>query len=126
MNERAKELEMLNTSFKNTTGLDEEGHYSSALDVALMTKELLKHNMIFDYTTIWIDSIRNGSFGLSNTNRLVRFYDGANGMKTGYTDKAMYCLSGTAKRNGMQLIAVVLGAKTSNDRFAATKSLLDI
>jgi D-alanyl-D-alanine carboxypeptidase (penicillin-binding protein 5/6) len=90
-----------------------------------MTRELLKHEIIFDYTCIWMDTIRNGAFGLSNTNRLVRFYDGANGMKTGFTDKAMYCLSGTAKRDGMQLIAVVLGAESSNDRFAATKELLD-
>ncbi len=125
MNTRAKELGMTNTNFINTTGLDEENHYSSALDVALMTRELLKHDMIFNYTCIWMDTIRNGAFGLSNTNRLVRFYDGANGMKTGFTDKAKYCLSGTAKRNGMQLIAVVLGAETSNERFAVTKSLLD-
>ncbi len=125
MNDKAKDLGMNNTQFKNTTGLDEDGHFSSALDVALMTRELLKHEIIFNYTCIWMDTIRNGAFGLSNTNRLVRFYDGANGMKTGFTDKAMYCLSGTAKRDGMQLIAVVLGAESSNDRFAATKSLLD-
>ncbi len=125
MNEKAKSLGMENTCFKNTTGLDDEGHFSSALDVAIMTKELLKHKIIFDYTCIWMDTIRNGAFGLSNTNRLVRFYDGANGMKTGFTDKAMYCLSGTALRNGMQLIAVVLGAPSSNERFSATKSLLD-
>jgi D-alanyl-D-alanine carboxypeptidase (penicillin-binding protein 5/6) len=125
MNEKANILGMNNTQFKNTTGLDEDGHFSSALDVALMTRELLKHEIIFDYTCIWMDTIRNGAFGLSNTNRLVRFYDGANGMKTGFTDKAMYCLSGTAKRDGMQLIAVILGAESSNDRFAATKELLD-
>ncbi|MBE6647950.1 MAG: D-alanyl-D-alanine carboxypeptidase [Ruminococcaceae bacterium] len=125
MNEKAKELGMVNTNFINTTGLDEENHYSSALDVAIMTRELLKHELIFKYTCIWMDTIRNGAFGLSNTNRLVRFYDGANGMKTGFTDKAKYCLSGTAKRNDMQLIAVVLGAETSNERFAVTKSLLD-
>lgn len=125
MNEKAKALGMENTCFKNTTGLDEDGHFSSAYDVALMTRELLKHEMIFKYTSIWMDTIRDGAFGLSNTNRLVRFYDGANGLKTGFTDKAMYCLSGTAKRDGMQLIAVVLGAATSNERFSATKSLLD-
>lgn len=125
MNDKAKSLGMENTYFKNTTGLDEDGHFSSALDVAIMTRELLKHELIFNYTCIWMDTIRDGAFGLSNTNRLVRFYDGANGMKTGFTDKAMYCLSGTAKRDGMQLIAVVLGASSSNDRFAATKALLD-
>lgn len=125
MNDKAKALGMENTCFKNTTGLDEDGHFSSALDVAIMTRELLKHDLIFNYTCIWMDTIRDGAFGLSNTNRLVRFYDGANGMKTGFTDKAMYCLSGTAKRDGMQLIAVVLGASSSNDRFAATKALLD-
>ncbi len=125
MNERAAQLGMVNTNFINTTGLDDDGHYSSAFDVAIMTKELLKHKLVFNYTCIWMDTIRNGAFGLSNTNKLVRFYDGATGMKTGFTDKAMYCLSGTAERNGMQLIAVVLGAPTSGERFEATKSLLD-
>ncbi len=124
MNKRAAELGMENTSFVNTTGLD-DGGYSSALDVALMTKELLRHPLIFDYTTIWMDTIRNGAFGLSNTNRLVRFYKGANGMKTGFTTEAMYCVSATAKRDGMQLIAVVLGAPTSDERFAAAKKMLD-
>lgn len=124
MNSRAADLGMENTHFVNTTGLD-DGGYSSAEDVALMTRELLTHPLIFDYTTIWMDTIRNGAFGLSNTNRLIRFYEGANGMKTGFTTEAMYCLSGTAERDGMQLIAVVLGAPTSGDRFAATKKLLD-
>lgn len=124
MNARAAELGMQNTSFVNTTGLD-DGGYSSAEDVALMTRELLTHPIIFDYTTIWMDTIRNGAFGLSNTNRLVRFYKGANGMKTGFTTEAMYCVSATAKRDGMQLIAVVLGAPTSDERFASAKKMLD-
>lgn len=125
MNTRAAELGMTNTRFINTTGLDTEGHYSSALDVALMTRELLKHEVIFNYTTIWMDTIRNGAFGLANTNKLIRFYSGANGMKTGYTTNALYCLSGTAERDGMQLIAVVLGGVSSDDRFAAAKKMLD-
>lgn len=125
MNERAAQLGMTNTHFANCHGLTEEDHYSSALDVAIMTRELLKHDIIFNYTTIWMDTFRNGSFGLANTNKLIRFYSGANGMKTGFTDAAKYCLSGTAKRDGMQLIAVVLGADTSDIRFASTKKLLD-
>ena len=125
MNDRAAALGMKNTSFVNTTGLDTEGHYSSALDVALMTRELLKHEVVFNYTTIWMDTIRDGAFGLSNTNKLIRFYNGANGMKTGFTTDAMYCLSGTALRDGMQLIAVVLGGTSSDDRFAAAKKMLD-
>lgn len=125
MNKRAAELGMQHTNFVNTNGLDIEGHYSSAYDVALMTRELLKHELVFDYTTIWMDTIRNGQFGLANTNKLIRFYDGANGMKTGFTTLAKYCLSGTAKRNGMQLIAVVLGGETSDERFSCTKQMLD-
>lgn len=124
MNTRAAELGMENTNFVNTTGLD-DGGYSCALDVALMTRELLTHPLIFKYTTIWMDTIRGGAFGLSNTNRLVRFYKGANGMKTGFTTEAMYCVSATAERDGMQLIAVVLGSPTSDDRFAAAKQMLD-
>jgi D-alanyl-D-alanine carboxypeptidase (penicillin-binding protein 5/6) len=85
----------------------------------------MKHEKIFDYTQIWMDTIRNGSFGLSNTNKLIRFYKGATGMKTGFTDEAKFCLSGTAKRDGMQLIAIVLGADSSNDRFATAKRLFD-
>lgn len=124
MNTRAEELGMVNTYFANTTGLD-DGGYSSAKDVAIMTRELLKHPVIFNYTTIWMDTVRNGAFGLSNTNRLVRFYEGANGMKTGYTSEAMYCVSATAKRGDMQLIAVVLGSPSSDERFAAAKKMLD-
>lgn len=125
MNEHAKQLGMENTNFVNTNGLPIENHYSSAEDVALMTQELLKYPLIFEYTTIWMDTIRNGSFGLANTNKLIRFYNGANGMKTGFTDAAMYCLSGTALRDGMQLIAVVLGADSSDERFATAKKMLD-
>lgn len=125
MNARALELGCSNTHFANTNGLPIENHYSSAYDVAVMTRELMKHRKIFDYTTIWMDTIRNGSFGLANTNKLVRFYKGATGMKTGFTGEAKYCLSGTASRDGMELIAVVLGASTSDIRFAEAKSMLD-
>ncbi len=126
MNERAKALGMTSTEFVNCSGLDDrEMHFSSARDVAIMSRELISHSLIFDYTTIWTDSIRNGNFGLANTNKLIRFYDGANGLKTGSTSKARYCLSASAKRDEMQLIAVVLGAPTSAERFAAARSLLD-
>lgn len=125
MNERAKELGMENTHFMNTNGLDEDDHYSSARDVAIMSRELMKHETIFNYTSIWMDTLRGGKFQLANTNKLIRFYDGANGLKTGSTSKALCCLSAAAKRNDMQLIAVVLGAPTSAERFASAKSLLD-
>ncbi|HBR31682.1 MAG TPA: D-alanyl-D-alanine carboxypeptidase [Clostridiales bacterium] len=125
MNERAKLLGMDNTNFVNTNGLPAENHYSSAEDVAIMTRELLKFPLVFEYSTIWMDTIRNGSFGLANTNKLIRFYKGANGMKTGFTDEAMFCLSGTAIRDGMQLISVVLGASTSQERFSTVKKMLD-
>lgn len=125
MNEKAKELCMENTHFMNTNGLDEDDHYSSARDVAIMSRELMKHETIFNYTSIWMDTLRGGKFQLANTNKLIRFYDGANGLKTGSTSKALCCLSAAAKRNDMQLIAVVLGAPTSAERFASAKSLLD-
>ena len=125
MNEKAKELGMENTHFMNTNGLDEDDHYSSARDVAIMSRELMKHETIFNYTSIWMDTLRGGKFQLANTNKLIRFYDGANGLKTGSTSKALCCLSPAAKRNDMQLIAVVLGAPTSEERFASAKSLLD-
>ena len=125
MNEKAKELGMENTHFMNTNGLDEDDHYSSARDVAIMSRELMKHETIFNYTSIWMDTLRGGKFQLANTNKLIRFYDGANGLKTGSTSKALCCLSAAAKRNDMQLIAVVLGAPTSAERFASGKSLLD-
>ena len=125
MNEKTKELGMENTHFMNTNGLDEDDHYSSARDVAIMSRELMKHETIFNYTSIWMDTLRGGKFQLANTNKLIRFYDGANGLKTGSTSKALCCLSAAAKRNDMQLIAVVLGAPTSAERFASAKSLLD-
>lgn len=125
MNEKAKELEMVNTHFKNTNGLDEEGHYSSARDVAIMSRELLKYDKITQYTSIWMDELRGGKFQLANTNKLIRFYNGANGLKTGSTSEALCCLSASAKRDNMQLIAVVLGSPTSEKRFSSAKALLD-
>ena len=125
MNERAAELGMENTHFINTNGLDADGHYSSARDVALMSAELLKHEKIFEFTTIWTDKMHDGKFDLANTNKLIRFYPGANGLKTGSTSKALCCLSASALRDDLQLIAVVLGAPTSNDRFNAARTLLD-
>lgn len=125
MNTRARELNMSDTQFKNPNGLDEEGHYSSAADIAKMSRELLKHEKIFEFTTIWTDSLRDGKFQLANTNKLIRFYDGANGLKTGSTSIAKNCLSASAKRDNMQLIAVVMAAPTSAQRFADAKKLLD-
>ncbi len=130
MNEKAQELGMQDTHFVNCTGLDDDPeadqHRTSAYDIALMSRELLqKHPLIKKYTTVWMDTVRNGSFGLSNTNKLIRFYQGATGLKTGYTSGAGYCLSATAQRDGMELIAVVMGAKTSPERNAACKQLLD-
>ena len=130
MNQQAAELGMADTNFVNCTGLDDgEGadqHRTSAYDIALMSRELLvKHPKIKEFTTIWMDTIRNGAFGLSNTNKLVRFYPGATGLKTGFTASAGYCLSASAQREGMELIAVVMGAESSQDRFAACKQLLD-
>ena len=130
MNARAEELGMENTHFVNCTGLDDgpeaAEHRTSARDIAIMSRELLlKHPKIKDFTTIWMDSIRGGSFGLSNTNKLVRFYNGATGLKTGFTTSAMYCLSASAQRDGMELIAVVMGAPSSGARFSACKQLLD-
>ena len=130
MNLRAQQLGMENTHFVNCTGLDDDPeaakHLTSAYDIALMSRELLLHHpSITKYTTIWMDTVRGGSFGLSNTNKLVRFYPGATGLKTGFTSQAGYCLSASAKRDGMELIAVVMGSATSKDRFAACKALLD-
>lgn len=130
MNRRAKELGMNDTNFVNCTGLDDDetakNHRTSAYDIALMSRQLLvNHPDIKKYTTIWMDTIRDGSFGLANTNKLVRFYQGATGLKTGYTSLAGFCLSASAERDGMELIAVVLGCDTSAERFAACKSMLD-
>ena len=130
MNARAKELGMNDTHFVNCTGLDDgpnaSQHKTSAWDIALMSRELLsRHPDIKKYTTIWMDTVRNGAFGLSNTNKLVRFYDGCTGLKTGFTSGAGYCLSASAQREGMELIAVVMGAETSTDRFNTCRGLLD-
>ncbi len=125
MNERAAELGMTDTHFANATGLPTENHYTTARDIALMTRALLAHPIIFEYTGIWMDSLRGGQMGLTNTNKLVRFYPGANGMKTGYTDSAKYCLSATAKREKLQLIAAVMKAPSSDERFSDAKKLLD-
>ena len=127
MNKRALELGMKNTSFENVTGLDDTttAHYSSARDVAIMSSELIKHDVILKYTSIWQDSIRGGEFTLTNTNRLIRYYDGCTGLKTGSTDKAGFCISATAKRENMSLIAVVLGAESREERNAIAKKLLD-
>lgn len=125
MNKRASELGMSGTNFLNTNGLDEDGHCSTARDVALMSRELLRHEEIFQFTTIWTDKMHNGQYDLANTNKLIRFYPGANGLKTGSTSKAKCCISAAAKRDDMQLIAVVLGAETSNDRFSDARALLD-
>lgn len=125
MNKRAAELGMENTNFMNTNGLDAEGHYSSARDVAKMSAELIGHEKIFDYTGIWTGRMHNDKYELSNTNKLIRFYPGANGLKTGSTSAAGCCISATAKRDGMQLIAVILGAPSSKDRFDGARALLD-
>lgn len=125
MNQRASELGMTNTHFVNCNGLDADGHLTTARDIAKMTVELLKHPKIFEFTTIWMDTLRNGAFGLANTNKLIRFYDGANGMKTGSTSKAGCCISATALRDGMQLAAVIMGAPNSNERFSDASTLLN-
>ncbi len=126
MNERAKELGMESTVFCNCTGLPAEGHVSSAYDIALMSRELiLNHPQLREYTTIWMDTLRNGEFQLTNTNRLIYSYPGATGLKTGSTDAALYCLSATAERDGMELIAVVMHAATPSDRFDSASALLN-
>lgn len=129
MNARAAELGMENTHFVNCTGLDDgenaSEHLTTARDIATMSRELLTHEEIKKYTTIWMDTVRNGQFGLSNTNKLVRFYEGTTGLKTGYTSTAGHCLSASAERDGMELIAVVLHCESSTDRFRSAKALLD-
>ena len=124
MNRRAAELDMENTTFLNCTGLPAAGHLTTAYDIALMSRELMKHDSIRAFTGIWMDSVRDGQFQLSNTNKLIRFYEGATGLKTGFTDSALYCLSATAEREGMELIAVILHAPTSEARFESAKTLL--
>ena len=130
MNARAAELGMADTDFINCTGLDDgteaKDHKTSADEIAVMSRELLvNHPDIKKYTTIWMDTIRGGAFGLSNTNKMVRYYPGCTGLKTGFTSAAGYCLSASALRDDLELIAVVMGAETSQDRFAACKGLLD-
>ncbi|MBE6915881.1 MAG: D-alanyl-D-alanine carboxypeptidase [Ruminococcaceae bacterium] len=125
MNQRAKELGMNDTNFVNCTGLPDENHLTSAHDIALMSRELLKHDAIRRYTNIWMDTLRDGTFGLTNTNKLLKSYRGITGLKTGSTDAAKYCMSATAERDGMELIAAVMAAPTSADRFSSAAKLLD-
>jgi len=127
MNKKASDLGMKNTNFENTNGLDDtvENHVISARDIAIMSRELIKYPKITEYSSIWMDSIRNGEFGLTNTNRLIRFYRGATGLKTGSTAKAGFCISATAKRDDMELICVIMGAESRDIRNAAAVSLLD-
>ena len=125
MNERAEALGMHDTHFVNCNGLDDPEHLTSAYDIALMSRELVKHPLILEFTGIWMDNLRDGAFGLVNTNKLIRFYEGANGLKTGSTSVAKYCLSASAVRDGMNLIAVIMGADSSKDRFGDASKLLD-
>ena len=125
MNSRAKELGMTNTTFINCTGLDAEGHLTTAHDVALMASALIKHDLIKNYSTVWMDTLRDGKSELVNTNKLVRFYKGTTGLKTGTTSGAGSCLAATALRDGMELVAVIMGGQSSNDRFNGAKKLLD-
>ena len=127
MNDRAKELGMNDTNFENCTGLDDtaQNHVTSAYDVAIMSRELIKHERIRNYTTIWMDTLRGGETQLVNTNKLIRFYKGATGLKTGTTSKAGCCVSATAERDGLSLIAVVMGSDSSNDRFSGARAMLD-
>ena len=127
MNRRAEQLGMKNTCFENVTGLDDtaKSHLTSAKDIAIMSRELIRHEMVLKYSSIWMDSIRNGEFGLTNTNRLVRFYEGCTGLKTGSTAKAGFCISVTAKRESLSLICVVMGAASRDARNAIATQLLD-
>ncbi len=127
MNQRAKELGMNDTNFVNCTGLPSEGYYSSARDVAVMSCELMKHEDYFRWSTIWLDTMENtkNKTVITNTNKLIRFYNGCDGTKTGFTNDAMHCISASAKRGGVRYIAVVLGAKSSDDRFSLAKELLN-
>lgn len=125
MNQRAQELGMKDTHFVNCNGLPAEGHLTSAYDIALMSRELLSHETIRPFVGIWTDAIRDGAFHLANTNKLIRYYDGATGLKTGSTDSAGFCISASAQRDGMELIAVILGSKSSAERFSSAKALLN-
>lgn len=125
MNEKAKALGMENTVFKNCNGLDEEGHLTTAYDVALMSCELIKHEEIFEFTSIWMDELRDGKTQIVNTNKLLKSYNGITGLKTGTTSQAGSCISATAERDGLSLVAVVLGSETGTERFKAAATLLD-
>ncbi|MGN0467467.1 MAG: D-alanyl-D-alanine carboxypeptidase family protein [Acutalibacteraceae bacterium] len=127
MNDKAKELSMNDTNFVNCTGLDDDTdeHLTSAYDIAVMSKELLSHERITTYSTVWMDSLRDGATELVNTNKLVRFYKGTTGLKTGTTNKAGHCISASAQRNGLHLIAVVLGSSSGTNRFETAKAMLD-
>ena len=125
MNERAEQMGLKDTHFVNCSGLDAEGHLTSAYDIAIMSKELIKHSLIKNYSTVWMDSLRNGESELVNTNKLVRYYEGCTGLKTGTTSGAGACLTATAERKGTELVAVVMGAQNSNDRFDGARKLLD-
>ena len=126
MNQRAEELGLENTQFTNCTGLfDDTAHYTCALDIAVMSRELLGHEWIKDYTTIWMDSVRDGASELTNTNKLVRYYEGCTGLKTGYTSTAMYCLSASAERDGTEYIAVIMHAESIESRNKDASALLD-
>lgn len=127
MNERARELGCKNSNFENVTGLDDtvQNHVMSARDIAVISAEIMKHKKVTDYSTVWMDTIRDGAFGLTNTNRLIRFYDGATGLKTGSTAKAKFCISATAERGGLSLVAVVMGSSTRDKRNELAKNMLD-
>ena len=125
MNKRAKSLGMKNTTFLNCNGLDENGHLTTAYDVALMSRELIKYPKIFEYTSIWLDNLRGGKTQIVNTNKLLKTYDGITGLKTGTTAEAGCCMSATAERDGLSLVAVVLGCKSGTERFKDAASLLD-
>ena len=127
MNKRALELGLKNTVFENCTGLDDtvSNHVTSAYDIALMSRELIKYDIVLQYSSLWQDTVRGGAFTLTNTNRLVRYYSGCTGLKTGSTDNAGFCVSATAKRNGLHLIAVIMGAETKEDRNEGARCLLD-
>ena len=128
MNERARELGMVNTNFENTNGLDDtaQNHVTSARDIAIMSRELIKYEKVLEYSSKWMDTVRNGEFGLTNTNRLVRFYSGITGLKTGSTAKAGFCISASAKRDRLSLVAVIMGSPTRDERNNAAKKLLDL
>ena len=127
MNKRADELGMKNTNFENTNGLDDTAvnHVTSSRDISIMSRELIKYPKILEYSSVWMDTVRNGEFGLTNTNRLIRFYNGATGLKTGSTSKAKFCMSATAMRDGMHLICVIMGAETRDIRNNTATELLD-